>query len=135
MKKLTEDLWILPYSLRLLGGDFGRPVTIVRLRSGELVIHSTGPFTPEDVAAILAVGQPGWLLDVMLRHDTFSKQGRQAFPGIPFLAPRGFSEVVGFPTEPLIPAPANWGDELLILRLEGIPSTQEHVVFTGPLAP
>jgi hypothetical protein len=37
--------------------------------------------------------------------------------------------VVGFPTEPLIPAPANWGDELLILRLEGIPRMQEHVVF------
>jgi hypothetical protein len=129
MKKLAEDLWILPYSLRLLGGDLRRMVTIVRLRSGELVIHSTGPFTPEDVAAILALGQPGWLLEVMLRHDTFSNQGRQAFPGIPFLAPQGFSEVVGFPTEPLTPAPANWGDELLILPLEGIPSMQEHVVF------
>ncbi len=129
MKKLAEDLWILPYSLRLLGGDLRRTVTIVRLRSGELVIHSTGPFTSEDVAAILALGQPGWLLEVMLRHDTFSKQGRQAFPGIPFLAPQGFSEVVGFPTEPLIPAPANWGDELLLLALEGIPSMQEHVVF------
>jgi hypothetical protein len=129
MKKLAEDLWILAYSLRLLGGDLRRMVTVVRLRSGELVIHSTGPFAPEDVAAILALGQPGWLLEVMLRHDTFSKQGRQAFPRIPFLAPQGFSEVVGFPTEPLIPAPAKWGDELLILPLEGIPSMQEHVVF------
>jgi hypothetical protein len=129
MKKLAEDLWILPYSLRLLGGDLRRTVTIVRLRSGELIIHSTGPFTSEDVATILALGRPGWLLEVMLRHDTFSKQGRQAFLGIPFLAPKGFNEVVGFPTEPLSPAPANWGDELLILPLEGIPSIQEHVVF------
>jgi hypothetical protein len=129
MKKLAEDLWILPYSLRLLGGDLRRTVTIVRLRSGELIIHSTGPFTSEDVATILALGRPGWLLEVMLRHDTFSKQGRQAFPGIPFLAPQGFSEVVGFPTEPLIPAPVHWGDELLLLALEGIPSMQEHVVF------
>jgi hypothetical protein len=129
MKKLAENLWILPYSLRLLGGDLRRTVTIVRLRSGELIIHSTGPFTPDDVAAILALGQPGWLLEVMLRHDTFSKQGHQAFPKIPFLAPQGFSEVVGFPTQPLVPAPANWGDELLILPLEGIPSMREHVVF------
>ena len=37
--------------------------------------------------------------------------------------------MVGFPTEPLIPAPAAWGDELKVLRLEGIPSMREHVVF------
>ena len=129
MKKLAENLWVLPYSLRLVGGDLRRVVTIVRLRSGELVIHSTGPFTPGDVAAILRLGKPGWLLDAMLRHDTFAKQGREAFPRIPFLAPEGFTEVVGSPTEPLIPAPAAWGDELKVLRLEGIPSMREHVVF------
>ena len=77
----------------------------------------------------MRLGKPGWLLDAMLRHDTFAKQGREAFPRIPFLAPEGFTEVVGFPTEPLIPAPAAWGDELKVLRLEGIPSMREHVVF------
>lgn len=129
MKKLAENLWVLPYSLRLFGGDFKRAVTVVRLRSGELVIHSTGPFTPEDVAGILSLGKPGWLLDAMLQHDTFARQGRQAFPGIPYLAPDGFAEAVGFPTEPLIPAPSTWGEELKVLRLEGNPSMQEHVFF------
>ncbi len=58
-------------------------VTLIRLRSGKLVIHSTAPFTPEDVAAIRALGEPGWLLDGILRHDTFANEGREAFPGIP----------------------------------------------------
>ena len=89
MKKLAENLWVLPYSLRLFGGDLRRVVTIVRLRSGELVIHSTGPFTPGDVTAILRLGKPGWLPDAMLRHDTFAKQGREAFPRIPFSSPGG----------------------------------------------
>ena len=96
-------------------------VTVIRLRSGELIIHSTGPFTQGDVAGIMRLGKPGWLLDVKLRHDTFTKQGQEAFPNIPFLAPDGFSELVGFSTEPLIPAPAAWGDELEVLRLEGVP--------------
>jgi len=107
-------------------------VTVIRLRSGELIIHSTGPFTQGDVAGIMRLGKPGWLLDVMLRHDTFAKQGQEAFPNIPFLAPEGFSEVVGFSTEPLIPAPAAWSDELEVLRLEGIPSMREHLVFHRP---
>ena len=129
MKELAENIWVLPYSLRLFGADLRRIVTVVRLRSGELIIHSTGPFTPGDVAAIMRLGKPGWLLDVMLRHDTFAKQGHEAFSNIPFLAPEGFSEVVGFSTRPLIPAPAAWGDEVEVLQLEGIPSMREHLVF------
>jgi hypothetical protein len=129
MKELAQNIWVLPYSLRLIGADLRRMVTAIRLRSGELIIHSTGPFTPGDVAKIIGLGKPGWLLDVMLRHDTFAKHGREAFPNIPFLAPEGFSEVVGFSTEPLIPAPTAWGDEVEVLRLEGIPTMQEHLVF------
>ena len=132
MKELAENIWVLPYSLRLFGADLRRIVTVVRLRSGELIIHSTGPFTPEDVAAIMRLGKPGWLLDVMLRHDTFAKQGHEAFSNIPFLAPEGFSEVVGFSTRPLIPVPAAWGDEVEVLQLEGIPSMREHLVFHRP---
>ena len=132
MKELAQNLWVMPYPLRLLGADLGRVVTIVRLHSGELVIHSTGPFTAEDVAAIQHLGKPSWLLEAMLWHDTFARQGHETFPNIPFLAPEGFSELVGFPTEPLIPAPAAWANELEILRLEGIPRFWEHVVFHRP---
>jgi hypothetical protein len=110
MKKPAENIWVLPYSLRLFGADLRPTVTVIRLRSGELIIHSTGPFTQGDVAGIMRLGKPGWLLDVKLQHDTFTKQGHEAFPNIPFLAPDGFSELVGFSTEPLIPAPAAWGD-------------------------
>ena len=132
MQQLADNLWILPYPLRLLGGDLRRNVTIVRLTSNELVIHSTGPFTPGEVAAVSRLGKPGWLLDAMLRHDTFARHGRQSFPGIPYLAPDGFGKNVGFVTEPLTPAPANWDSELSVLRLEGLPSIQEHVFVHHP---
>lgn len=132
MKSLAENLWMLVYPLPLLGADLRRTVTVIRLSSGELVIHSTGPFSADDAAAIRAVGRPAWLLDAMLRHDTFAAQGRAAFPGIPFLAPVGFSEIVKFPTEPLVPAPAAWGEEVEILRLAGVPGMEEHAVFHRP---
>jgi hypothetical protein len=44
------------------------------------------------VATIRALGEPAWLADGTLRHDTFVKEGRAAFPGMPYLAPEGFSE-------------------------------------------
>jgi len=129
---LAENLWLLVYPLKVLGADVRRNVTLIRLRTGQLVIHSTAPFTPGDVAAIRALGEPGWLLEGVLRHDTFARQGRAAFPEIPYLAPEGFSEAVGFPTTPIVPAPAEWAGELLALEVQGAPDARETVLLHVP---
>ncbi|HEX8309872.1 MAG TPA: hypothetical protein VF614_01055 [Chthoniobacteraceae bacterium] len=126
---IAENLWLLAYPLSKLGMNLRRNVTIIRLSSGDLVIHSTGPFTSDDLAEISALGRPGWLVEAMLHHDTFAKEGRAAFPGIPYLAPPGFSELVDIPTEPIIPAPAAWGSELQVLPVPGMPGFDEHVFF------
>lgn len=125
LTSIDENLWLLPYPLKMLGVDLRRNVTVIRLVSGELIIHSTGPFSAEDLAAIRALGRPAWLLDGILRHDTFARQGRDAFPEAIYLAPPGFSEIVGFPTTPIIPAPDAWIDELLAIELEGAPEARE----------
>ena len=109
--------------------DLRRHVAIVRLRSGELVILSSGPFTQEDIAAIKAAGRPRWLVDAMLRHDTFAKEGRAAFPDVAYLAPPGFGQRVPFPVQPILPAPPEWENELLALELHGVPSMRETVFF------
>ena len=129
MTNLTENLWLLRYPLKLLGADLHRNVTVMRLRSGGLVIHSTGPFELEDVAHINSLGRPGWMLDTMLRHDTFAKRGKEAFPDAVYLAPEGFSEI---PAGPLLPTPPEWGDEIEVKRIDGVPSMEEHAVFHRP---
>ena len=129
---LAENLWLLTYPLKMLGADLRRNVTLIRLNSGKIVVHSTAPFTPEDVSAIRALGEPGWLLDGILRHDTFAKEGRAAFPGIPYLAPAGFSELVGFPTERILPAPVEWDGELLALEIQGAPEARDTALLHVP---
>lgn len=129
---LAENLWLLAYPLKMLGADLRRNVTLIRLRSGKLVIHSTAPFTPEDVAAIRALGEPGWLLDGILRHDTFAEEGRMAFLGVPYLAPEGFSELIGFATTTIVPAPIEWDGELLALEIQGAPEARDTALFHVP---
>ena len=131
-KQLAENLWMLAYPLKMLGADLHRNVTLIRLRSGKLVIHSTAAFSPEDVSAIHALGEPGWLLDGILRHDTFASEGRLAFPAIPYLAPDGFSEVVGFATTPIVPAPIEWNGELLALEIQGAPEARDTALLHVP---
>jgi hypothetical protein len=129
---LAENLWLLAYPLKMLGVDLRRNVTLIRLRSGRMIIHSTAAFSPEDVVMIRALGEPGWLLDGILRHDTFAKEGRAAFPGIPYLAPEGFSEVVGFATTTIVPPPIEWDGELLALEIQGAPEARDTALFHVP---
>ncbi|MBC8125953.1 MAG: hypothetical protein H8M99_02240 [Gloeobacteraceae cyanobacterium ES-bin-144] len=131
-RPLAENLWLLSYPLKMLGADLRRNVTLVRLGSGKMLIHSTAPFTPGDVAAIRALGDPAWLLDGILRHDTFARAGRAAFPSIPYLAPEGFSEVSGFATIPIVPAPVEWDCELLALELQGAPAARDTALLHIP---
>jgi hypothetical protein len=132
LRVVAENLWILEYPLNLLGGHQGRIVTIIRLNSGELIIHSTGPFTRAQVTEIEALGNPGWMTDVMLRHDTFAKDGRAAFPNIPYLAPEGFAAQAHVDCRPLLPAPLAWASEVRVLLIDGMPKVREHVFLHIP---
>lgn len=132
MKQLAENLWLLQYPLSVLGTAHGRNVTVIRLRSGKLILHSMAPFPPADVAAIHALGEPAWLLESMLLHDTYAKEGRAIFPGLPFLGPPGFSDVVMFPTLPLLPTPPEWNGEVEVFPIEGAPMVKEHAVLHVP---
>jgi hypothetical protein len=130
---IAENLWLLAYPLKMLGADLRRNVTLIRLaQSRKLIIHSTAPFAPEDIESIHALGVPGWLLDGILRHDTFAREGREAFPGIPYLAPEGFSEVSGIPTTPIIPAPAEWDGEVRALEIAGAPDARDTALLHEP---
>lgn len=84
------------------------------------------------MAAIRALGEPGWLLEGILRHDTFAKERRLAFPGIPYFAPEGFSEVVGFSTTTIVPPPIEWDGELLALEIQGTPEARDTALFHVP---
>lgn len=129
MKNVAENLWIQEFHLQNLGAEQGRVVTVIRLTSGKLVIHSTAPFSADDVSGMVALGQPGWLVEAMLLHDTFAKEGQAAFPSIPYLAPEGFDDAAKVATQPLVPPPEEWSGQLEVLLIEGMPKLLEHVFF------
>jgi hypothetical protein len=62
-------------------------------------------------------------------HDTFAREGQTAFPGLPYLAPKGFAKSNGLRVVSLESLPAEWTNELEILALDGIPRNQEYVFF------
>lgn len=124
MQRLADNLWVFRYPLNILGTKVGRTVTVMRLRSGQLIIHSTAPFSRADVEAISALGSPGWLVEATLFHDTYARKGQAAFPNVPYLH--------AGPNGDLLPAPAAWAGELEILLVDGMPKVREHVFLHRP---
>lgn len=128
-RQIAPDVAVLRFPLRALGIDFGRNVTLLRLRDGRLVIHSTAPFSARDIDAIRRFGEPAWLVEATLMHDTFAKEARTAFPGIPYLAPAGFAKASGLAIDPLTPPPLEWAGEIDVLPIAGLRMPNEHAFF------
>ncbi|MDQ8201814.1 hypothetical protein [Pelagicoccus sp. SDUM812003] len=129
MEKLAEDIWVMPFELKALGVNVGRNVTVIRLSSGELLLHSTAPFSQSQMGEIRSRGEVRWITDPMVDHDTYSRQGQTAFPSAAFLVSEGFPEIDDLNRKPLMPVPNEWLQEVEVVRLEGASSFNEHVFF------
>jgi hypothetical protein len=68
-----------------------------------------------------------------LFHDTFARDGRAAFPDIPYFAPDGFRPSFGTTSSAslnpgfLSSPPTEWSGEVDVLQLDGMPKLREHV--------
>lgn len=127
-RRIADDVMLISFPWQTLGIDFRRNVTLLRLADGRVVVHSTAPFTEQDIAAIRRFGEPSWLVEATLMHDTFAKEGRAALPNIPYLAPDGFAKATGVQTESLLPPPREWDGEIDVLRIDGV-RMNEHALF------
>jgi hypothetical protein len=128
MEKLAENIWAKVFPLAVLGAEIGRRVVVIRLQSGELIIHSTAAFSAADVAEIKALGRPGWIVEATLFHDTCAKGGRDAFGEIPYLVPEGFKAQGGLS---LRNPPAEWSEEVEVIALEGMPKVGSIFFIIG----
>lgn len=132
MQQVAENLWVARYPMKLLGADLGRTVTLIRI-GGQVVIHSTAPFSPEDAAAIRELGTPAWMVEGATIHDTFTVQGRAVFPEADMYLPPGFPETGGgVAPKPLTMPPTEWQGQLEVLPIAGMPKLNEHVFLHVP---
>lgn len=128
-REIAPGVALMRYPLRAFGIDFRRCVTLLRLADGRVVIHSSAPFTAEDVEAIRHFGVPSWLVEATLMHDTFARPVSAVFPDLPYLAPDGFAKLSGVPTGPLYPPPSDWTGQIEVLKVEGLRKINEHALF------
>lgn len=134
LQSVAPAVWTCPVPLSFGGLQFGGRMTVINL-GGELLVHS--PVAPD--AALLqevkALGDLRWLVAPNDFHHLHIGAWSKAFPkaevwtstGVPkkqaALSPKGILEPGAKP---------GWGPELQWLKLEGMPSVNEVLLFHTP---
>lgn len=129
--ELDRDLWVAQRPLRLWVGDIGTRMTVLRLASGDLWLHSPVRLDPETRAALDGIGPVRWVVGPSRVHQLYLPDYARAYPrselcGAPGLAEKRrdlrFAHSLGS-------GAALFGEEILAHLFEGAPHLNEVVFF------
>lgn len=129
---VPNALWLLDYSVKLGGARFNARMTVIKLRSGGILVHSPCEFDDllatevaalGPVAAIIAPGNLHWL-HVRSCQQAFPDAATYVCPGVEKRAKGlNFEFVLGDEAPPL------WADELSQVALQGTRLMREVAFF------
>src|SRR4051812_35243042 len=129
---VPEALWLREYPVRMGGARFNARMTLIKLRTGEILIHSPCVFHDSiarevaalgRVAAIIAPGNYHWL-HVPSWQQAFPNAATYVCPGVEKQAKHlAFDFVLGDE------APALWAEELSQVALQGTRVMREVAFF------
>jgi hypothetical protein len=77
---VANQIWLCQYPVRLAGTRFEARMTVIRLASGELMLHSPCPITPTIAEEISALGQVAHIVAPGNFHHLFTATAQAAFP-------------------------------------------------------
>ncbi len=123
-QRIGEGVWLKQFSLKLLGAAFNRTVTVFHWDGGNVLVHSTGPFSNEDYRFFGALGYHIHFVDATCFHDTLTKKVLQAAPEANFYAPDGFP-VKDKRIQPIAALAPVVGDTIAMIPLHGMPKVNE----------
>ena len=129
---VPDALWLREYVVRLGGARFNARMTVIKLRSGELLVHSPCAFDDPLAAEVAALGRVVAIIAPGNLHWLHVRSCQQAFPDAvthvcPGVEKRAkdltFEFVLGDEAPPL------WADELSQVALQGTRVMREVAFF------
>src|SRR6266566_8585723 len=90
LREAAPDLWVIEAPLRYLGFEMGRRTAVIRLASGDLLVHSPAPLTEELRAALAQLGEVRFVVPASMLHGhLYMEQYRHAYPEVKLFAVAG----------------------------------------------
>lgn len=130
LQPLGENIWQCSAPLSLAGMELGHRMTVLRLGTGELWVHSPVALDARVEAALAGLGEVGHLVAPNLFHDLYWPAYAAAYAQARFYHAPGFDwRKAGWDGgEVLKKGTAPWAGEIEQIVVEGMPKVNE-VVF------
>ncbi len=129
---VIDQLWLRTYPMRLAGTRFDARMTVVRLASGRLILHSPCDITAAIAEEILALGPVAHILAPGNFHHMYAATAQVAFPGAKtWICPGVESRNPALKSDGLLGdvAPADWVDEIDQVLVQGTRIMREVAMF------
>ena len=131
--QVTENLWTVPSPLAVFGIiHLNTRMTILRLESGGLWIHSPVQWTPELNDQVCKLGSIEYIVAPSCFHHMFVGPWKEHHPNAKICAPKGLQKkrddliidcILQDDTHSL------WPNEIDYFEVKGMPIVQEHLFF------
>ena len=90
LRSLAPEIWVAEAPLRWLGIEVGRRMTVIRLSSGDLMVHSPAELTPDLRDAFAELGEVRFVVPASRFHGhLYMEQYREAYPQLELFAAPG----------------------------------------------
>jgi hypothetical protein len=128
---VPDSLWLREYPVRLGGARFNARMTVIKLQSGEILVHSPCAFDDSLTAEIAALGRVAAVIAPGNFHWLHVHSCQQAFPEVEtYVCPGVEKRAKGLSFDKVLTdeAPPLWADELAQVALQG-PRIMREVAF------
>lgn len=135
LQPVATDVWQSNVPLKILGGEIGHRMTVIRLGNGKLVLHSPTPLTAELKQAIFERGPVGYIIAPSLYHDLWLEPYQMEYPQALLAAVPGFAKVQPMLTiRHTLESSDHFCSEpdMAVLLVEGMPKLNEAVFLHRP---
>ncbi|MGB3727667.1 MAG: DUF4336 domain-containing protein [Thermodesulfobacteriota bacterium] len=132
LKLLDNDIWTVESSHNFLGIDFGGRMTVIRLSSGDLILHSPVFIDGALKDELDNIGSVKYVVAPNKFHHMHLGQCIIHFPDAEVLCAPGLTNKrkdIVFTSELEGEVPAEWGGEIETVLVEGIPFFNEVVFY------
>jgi len=130
LRQLDTNLWVLDKPFHIPGAELGVRMTVVRLKNGDLWVHSPVRTNPEERAAIDQLGRVAHIVAPSKVHHLFAPELKSCYPEARLYVAPGLAQKnrALLNSEPLTDRPPTaWGGEFEQVQLAGAPSVNETV--------
>lgn len=134
LTQIQDSLWTVASPLTVLGCiQLNTRMTIIRLQSGKLFLHSPVPWSVELQQAVEQIGEVGFIVAPSCFHHMFVGGWHENNPNAQICAPKGLiKKREDLQIEQVLQSNVDLWEEIQIIPIKGMPIVQEHLFFHKP---